>query len=288
VVAPGCFTVEKNLIPVVSLLMKLCLLTLLAVILGPIAFAAEPQVLLRAHAHNDYEHARPLFDALDQHFGSIEADIHLVDGQLLVAHDRKSVKPERTLEALYLDPLRDRVKQNGGRVYRGGPTITLLVDVKTEAVTTYAALDKVLAKYASMLTVFRDGVAEPGAITVVVSGARAQAAIAAQPLRYAAIDGRIEDLAGKTKSSLVPWVSDNWQKVFTWRWAGPMPDEDREKLKSLVSQAHAQDRRIRFWNTPDTPEAWTLLMDAGVDLINTDHLAELEAFMLARTARPTR
>ncbi len=78
-----------------------------------------------------------MHDALACGFGSIEADIHLVEGRLLVAHDRKSVKLERTLEMLYLDPLRERTKQNGGRVYRQGPTVTLLVDVKTAAVATY-------------------------------------------------------------------------------------------------------------------------------------------------------
>ena len=64
--------------------------------------------LIHAHAHNDYEHTHPLFDALDHGFASVEADIHLVDGQLLVAHSRSEVNPERTLQALYLDPLRAR------------------------------------------------------------------------------------------------------------------------------------------------------------------------------------
>src|SRR5712672_4165891 len=68
---------------------------------------ANPKPLVRAHAHNDYEHQRPLFDALEHGFCSVEADIYLVDGKLLVAHDRSKVKPERTLEALYLDPLRE-------------------------------------------------------------------------------------------------------------------------------------------------------------------------------------
>src|ERR1700686_2617314 len=73
------------------------------------ASAQEPArvvPLRHAHAHNDYEHKRPLFDALDCGFCSVEADIWLVDGKLLVAHDRNQVKPERTLQALYLDPLR--------------------------------------------------------------------------------------------------------------------------------------------------------------------------------------
>jgi len=246
------------------------------------AWSAEPVPLLRAHAHNDYEHTRPLLDALDCGFGSIESDIHLVDGKLLVAHDRKAVKLERTLEALYLDPLRERVKRNGGRVYPGGPTITLLIDVKTEAVATYAALDAVLKNYASMLTVFRKGVAEPGAITVIVSGARASAVMAAQELRYAAMDGRIEDLTGKTTSGLVPWMSDNWQKVFQVKWTEGVPEAALPKLRNIVSQAHAQGRQVRFWNTPDTPEAWRFLYEAGVDIINTDHLAELQAFLLAQ------
>src|SRR5437660_12928956 len=94
----------------------------------------------RAHAHNDYEHPRPLFDALDQGFCSVEADVFLVDGKLLVGHTPADLKPGQTLEALYLDPLRDRVRANGGKVYRGGPSFWLLVDVKTEANSTYAAL----------------------------------------------------------------------------------------------------------------------------------------------------
>ncbi|MEI6356987.1 MAG: hypothetical protein WCP53_07785, partial [Verrucomicrobiota bacterium] len=81
------------------------------------ASAAPP--LPRAHAHNDYAHQRPLLDALDNGFCSVEADIYLVDGQLLVAHDRKDLKPGRTLQALYLDPLRERVRANGGHVHPG-------------------------------------------------------------------------------------------------------------------------------------------------------------------------
>lgn len=245
------------------------------------AGAVEP--LIRAHAHNDYEHPRPLLDALDCGFGSIEADVHLVDGVLLVGHDAMDLKPSRTLETLYLAPLRERVRANGGRVYAGGPTIILLVDVKTEAAATYAALDGVLQRYAAMLTRFADGKVEPGAITVIVSGNRARAAMAAQTVRYAAMDGRIEDLAAPTGKpadpQLVPLVSDNWAKVFGGKWAEPMPPEVAAKLKVLVDAAHARGQRIRFWNTPDTPAAWSALRGAGVDLINTDRLTELRDFL---------
>src|SRR5438552_1521932 len=79
-----------------------------------LTWAAEPKPLIHTHAHNDYLHKRPLLDALENGFCSVEADIHLVGGKLLVAHERQATSPERTLEALYLDPLRERVKRNGG------------------------------------------------------------------------------------------------------------------------------------------------------------------------------
>ena len=54
------------------------------------SLAAEPTPLVHAHAHNDYEHKRPLFDALEQGFCSVEADVWLVEGKLLVAHEAAS------------------------------------------------------------------------------------------------------------------------------------------------------------------------------------------------------
>ena len=78
----------------------------------------ESKPLLRAHSHNDYHHKHPLFDALDSGFCSVEADVFLKDAVLLVGHSRFELKKERTLEALYLVPLAERVKNNGGSVYK--------------------------------------------------------------------------------------------------------------------------------------------------------------------------
>lgn len=242
--------------------------------------AADPKPLLRAHAHNDYEHPRPLFDAIDRGFCSIEADVYLIDGRLLVAHDRKDVKPERTLASLYLEPLQQLIRQNGGRVFRNGPGIILLVDVKSEAGATYAALHTELAKFAGMLTTFEAGSNKPGAVTVIVSGNRAPQDLLAQPVRYAAIDGRKDDLEVNTPAALVPLVSENWRKIFTWDWQGEMPAAERTGLKQWVERAHGQGRKVRFWNTPDRADAWRILLEAGVDIIGTDDLGGLQRFLL--------
>ena len=132
-----------------------------------------PSALVNAHAHNDYTHKRPLFDALEQGFCSVEADIYLVDGQLLVAHDRRDVKPERTLQALYLDPLRAQARKNRGRIYRDSPVFYLMIDVKADAEATYAALRDVLKNYADVLSEFGAKRLRKRAVTVVISGARA-------------------------------------------------------------------------------------------------------------------
>ena len=94
----------------------------------------EPRPLPVAHAHNDYLHKRPLLDALSHGFCSAEADIFLVEGRLLVAHERSSLDKARTLKALYLDPLRQRTRKNSGRVHKGGPVFTLLIDIKDNEV----------------------------------------------------------------------------------------------------------------------------------------------------------
>jgi hypothetical protein len=239
----------------------------------------EPQPLRQAHAHNDYEHTRPLLDALSHGFTSVEADIYLVDGRLLVAHNRSDVRPDRTLESLYLDPLGERMKKFGGQIYPNGPAFTLLIDIKSEAESTYAALRDVLAKHRDTLTRVENGQVQSGAVTVVISGNRPQATMAAEASRYAGIDGRLSDLDSDRPSHLMPLISDNWLLNFKWTGVGPMPDAEREKLKSIVARAHQRGRRLRLWATPDSEAMWRELAAAQVDLINTDDLAGLEEFL---------
>lgn len=216
-----------------------------------------------AHSHNDYEQPRPLLDALALGFDSVEADVWLVDGRLLVAHEAAQVQPGRTLEALYLDPLREWVKQPGRR------PLILLIDVKTEAVATYAALDAVLGKYPDL----------SAGVRFIISGNRAREVMAAQAGRRAAMDGRMDDLATAAPRDLIPLVSDNWAKFFAWRGEGEFPAADQELLRQFVAQARARHRLLRFWNTPNRPEVWRVLREAGVDVIGTDDLLALRRFL---------
>lgn len=250
---------------------------------------ARPQPLRRAHAHNDYLHQRPLHDALSHGFTSVEADIFLVDGELLVAHEPAELDPARTLRSLYLEPLLTRVKANHGSVYRGyHRPVQLLIDIKTDGVAAYLALDRQLRHYRRMLSTYAYGNVRLGAVTPVISGdCTARAPMEAQRVRYAFYDGRLEDLGTAAPASFIPLISSNWTHSFSWRGTGQFPAAEREKLHSLVSTAHDNGQRVRFWATPDVagPErdaVWSELLAARVDHINTDDLAGLERFLRAR------
>lgn len=275
-----------------SFFIPVAFVLLVAVKVGGIG-AEEPEVvspLALAHAHNDYLHDRPLLDALQHGFTSVEADIFLVDGKLLVGHTRTELKPERTLESLYLDPLRKRMRAGGGRVYPGSGRFHLLIDIKTDAEPTYKELAKVLGQYAGMISVVRNGQAETKAIDVTISGNRPMTVLAGEAVRYAGLDGRLSDLDSTMPSHLMPLISDNWNLHFQWKGQGPMGEEDWQKLAEVVKKAHARGRQIRFWATPDTAEMWRVLKQSGVDWINTDDLSGLETFLRSESendsARP--
>lgn len=246
--------------------------------------------LCRAHAHNDYEHDRPLYDALAHGFNSVEADIFLVDDDLFVAHNRRDITSERTLCRLYLDPLRERVKHNGGRVYPNGPRFTLLIDIKTGAVETYKTLDRILAEYRDIFTSFGPDGRSDKAVLAIVSGNRPREFMKSQKLRFAGCDGRLTELDSEYPADLIPMISDNWRNHFKWNGTGEMSAKERNKLREIVQMAHEKGRLVRFWATPDNPSParenlWRELLSAGVDLINTDDLEGLRQFLLANRNR---
>jgi hypothetical protein len=255
------------------------ILSLAAVLTACVSLRAAHGPLERAHAHNDYLHPRPLLDALAQGFCSVEADIFLVDGELLVAHDRPDVRPERTLQALYLEPLRERIVRNDGRVFPGSPPFTLLIDIKADAELAYSALRELLASYRDILTVFGSNQTTTGAVTVILSGDRPWTIVQQEKERFVALDGRLADLDREWQSHLVPLISDRWTSHFTWNGSGPLPDAEKRKLREIVERAHQQGRRIRFWGAADQPSMWQAQHGAGVDLINTDRLADLATFL---------
>lgn len=278
------------------------LLTLAVVATGAVAPAPAERPTPRTHAHNDYLHPRPLLDALGHGFVGVEADVFLVGDELRVAHDKQqdwSKVP--TLEDAYLTPLAEVVRKRGGSVYGDGRPVMLLIDLKSEPLSTYRRVHDALAAQQAarpgLFTAYARGAdgkvaVTRGAVDVVISGVtRPKEVMAAQALRYAGCDGRLTDVGPDVKAEdrpeVVPLISDNWNNAFKsdakWDGRGDPPAATRARLKELVEAVHAEGKQLRLWNLPvDGPAVWGLLYDAGVDLINTDDLAGLAKFIHSR------
>jgi hypothetical protein len=249
-------------------------------------FSAKKEMIrvLPAHSHNDYEHERPLFDALDCNFKSFEADVYSVGDSLYVAHDFDKIKPGRTLRNLYLEPLKNEIIKNNGSVYGNGEEVILFIDIKDDGLKTYQNLHRILTEYKSHLTSFAHEKKNQESIMVVVSGNRPIEYLKSQTIRYAGFDGRLENLESGISPNLMPVVSDNWAKYFSWDGTGKMPAEEKLKLKNFAEKAKKQGYLLRFWNTPTrSPEqrkaVWTELKNADVGLIGVDELKEIQEFL---------
>ena len=243
---------------------------------------AQQQItpLPKGHAHNDYAHEKPFWEAYQHGFCSIEVDIFRHNDELLVAHDVLGLLKKRKLTKLYLEPLQEVVKKNGGWVYpKRQEPITLLIDIKTDGAKVFELLKPTLMKYKDMLCCMENGEYKKRAVKVVISGARPKKLIQNDPDQVMSIDGRISDLNSDLSPKLLPLISDRWSSHFRWRGTGPMPKIERRKLHKFVKQTHQGNRKIRFWATPESPEVWRELVSAGVDFINTDRLGELKDFL---------
>jgi len=260
---------------------------LFTLLLLPLALRSQTTVspLPNAHAHNDYEHLRPLFDALSHGFTSVEADVHLINGKLYVAHDHPSnLSQTPTLKALYLDPLARWVEKHQGKVYAEyDAPFHLMIDVKTKAIPTYEALKKLLLPYRTLLQHYENGILQPGPILIFLSGNRAIDLVQQETLRLVGIDGRPNDIGKGYSADFMPVISDNYRKHLSWRGKkkNKKPAE-LEALKEWIAQAHQEGKKVRLWATPERKKVWRVLLEAGVDFLNTDELSELETFLKKR------
>lgn len=237
----------------------------------------------RGHAHNDEMHARPLVQALEDGFTSLEVDVHLIQGKLLVGHTAKdAVQKKLTLEKGYLEPLQERVRENGS-VQPGGPEVTLMLDFKGDAAKTYAALQPLLTQYDGMLTHFQDGHIVPGPVRVVLTGN--EPAVTAEQDRSVFLDATLHDALAYPESvhaELTPTANDNYRRYFRWNGQGTMPAGEKEKLAHLCQDAHKLGLGVRLWDAPDQPNAWKTFQQQGVDRINTDDLDGFAAWTLRK------
>src|ERR1700743_702598 len=215
--------------------------------------SAQSTPLVNGFAHNDYRHKHPLYDALDNGFTNIEADIFLEDTSLVVAHVFPFFRWEKPLKKLSLKPLYEQVMHNEGKVYPGyDKPVILMIDIKTGANNTYKALEKLLQKYSTMLTSYDSGKVTYRAVTVVLSGHKPYKLLENQQTRFAFIDEDLRKVSRDTSTTNVfSMASCKYSRLLKWSGKGSIPDLEKRKLCNFVAMAHKLGSKVRLWASPE-------------------------------------
>lgn len=218
---------------------------------------SQPVYGQKIFAHNDYLKPEPFFKAFELKVDYIEADIFLENGALVVAHTKEEIDPSKTLESMYLKPL----SQN--EIYG----LTLMIDIKSDGRSTMAELAKLLEKYRITN------------LTFVVSGDYPPPTEWNNYPNFIWFDGRPGvDYTADQKLRL-KMISTSFPSVSGWDGKGDIPKEDLERIRKTIDEAHRIGQPMRFWGSPDLENAWKKFIEAGVDVLNSDHIVELLAYL---------
>jgi hypothetical protein len=238
-------------------------------------------VLTNAHAHNDYWHAKPLLQSLENGFMSVEADCYLIDNRMLVAHEKAFTKKGRSLQKLYLDPLMERAKENNLKsVYKTGEQeFILYIDIKADCENFIPHLDSVLKNYDAMLTKFVDGKKITGAVRVLVDHCGDDGYVLNSNPRYLSLSGNLSDADKTPGKDIMPRISFSYNSLLQWKGKGEMPETEKQKLKAFMQKAHSNGYEVRMWAAGNKKKVWKELVAAGVDWINVDRLKKFRKFM---------
>lgn len=222
-----------------------------------------------AHSHNDYKNSIPFYRAYHDGFGSIEADVYAVNGTLLVAHEESEITPARSLKSMYLNPLIINLKKDTGRRLR------LLIEIKKD----YSATLPLVIKELQPLSQYFSYPGHPGRLAIVMTGAVPPGTLMLKYPDWLNFD--VNHLKGFTKQQLkkIELVSVDFSDYSKWDGKSAIAEQDVEQLKRIIDSAHTVGKKIRFYGTPDRPLCWKELINLNSDVIGTDHIDELAAYL---------
>jgi alkaline phosphatase len=243
--------------------MKVCFLLLLLLTTCFVS-AAQGEEFFPLHSHNDYLRQRPLHQALENNFGSVEADIWLRGRSIQVGHYPWQLKGG--LEEMYLMPLQKMLDANAWPA-RATPLL-LWLDLKDPRSMALEELARLLGRYPMIGREVR----------VIMTGiAMKRKFIKSYPHLLVEYDQRNFN-QGTLRSRDFEWYALDWDKFFKWKGKGIMPQGEMIKLREMIGEIHGQNKKVRFYHTPYTPEVWQVLIMAGADLISSDRPEELNHY----------
>lgn len=237
------------------------------------AAAQQPPVLI--HSHNDYTRRAPFWQAYSQQVYSIEADVFLRDGQLLVGHEIGDLTPDMSFEALYVEPLRTLFARNGGRAYRNSDRrLQLMVELKSETEPTLQAVAELLGRAPEVF----DPAVNPEAVRVAVTGNVPAPADFGKYPEWIGFDGEWNVEYTPEQLDRIALVSADFRNLSQWNGKGAIIPVELREVKRVIERAHAMGKPVRFWNAPEGTTVYYTFYNLGIDYLNTDYPEIAAAF----------
>jgi hypothetical protein len=226
--------------------------------------SAQPRI----HAHNDYQKPEPLINALRNKTFSIEADVYLPGNRLLVAHDKKELATAKTLDSLYLQPIIELFSLHKGTISEDSSYApVLMIDIKENGEAAITELIKLLSTHRYIF----DRTVNAKAVQVVISGDRGPSSKWTSYPSYIFFDGRPNEIYDSATLQRVAFISDSYFNYIS-------PQDSISRIEQLVKKVHDLGKLLRLWATPDIPASWKQQQQLGIDIINTDKVAECRKY----------
>lgn len=217
------------------------------------------------HAHNDYEKDRPLSEALKYGFQSIEADIFLHRGRLVVSHVplRLDFKPD--LEELYFKPLTKLWEQQFFSHYPACP-LRLMIDMKNASAPAVDSLRRLVTRYAGLF------VGPQAPVRIILSGGARRSLMKPADTVMWGLDDGVKALWEKAQApdAFTAQASMAWP-AFKKRYLKARSAHQQDSLvKQLTAWFRERSIPLRLYAAGNNPRQWKRLADWGFSVINVD------------------
>ena len=205
---------------------------------------------------------------------SLEGDVYLVDSVLMVAHDKKDIQATKTLYSMYLQPFIELYKQYNGFVSSDKSyKPVLVIDIKENGAAVISQLVRLLDNHRSVF----DRSVNAAAVKVVLSGDRGAISKWSSYAPFIFFDGRPYETYDSATIQRVAFISDTYLNYYIKQDSGNNP-----KLQALVKKIHDMGKLVRIWGMPDEASSWQMQQQLGIDIINTNKVAECREYFLKK------
>ena len=224
------------------------------------------------HSHNDYEQERPFFEAYAEKANIIEVDLYLSKGKLKVCHNREDIETAKTVEEMYLEPIKNLSK-------KGEPIdITLMIDIKDTHQTLFKLFELLDNHYKEQLGDKK--------LKLLVCGDVPNEEELKKYPPYVQFDARLTAEHSAKQLERIGLYSMDFKLFSQWNGKGTMPRQDALAIKQMINKVHAMGKPIRFWGAPDNLNTWKVFTSMHIDVLNTDNIAACSAYVRGINSLP--